>query len=129
MEGLWLALLRRTSLIDDLTSRCVEGQRVVEVSLVPLAQFRDKLSTSPTTLQQVKEESYTITWTLNGEPLKKFTNQTKVVMDGGADAAGVYKVKIELFTPEVRVDVNKLLTAQETYRVSKACSEEADGLY
>ncbi|KAI0351405.1 hypothetical protein OH77DRAFT_1429702 [Trametes cingulata] len=115
-EGLWYALLRRVNLIDDLQPRCetVESgklMRTLELSLVPLAQFRE----SPVDVA----ESYTITWMKDGEILPDFANKTTLVDDG--DAVGSYVVNVQYATEEVRVDNDGLLSSTAASFVSTVC--------
>ncbi|KAH9922948.1 IgA peptidase M64-domain-containing protein [Fomitopsis serialis] len=111
LEGLWLALLRRVDLIDDMPASCVrkgcEWTRRIELNLVPLGQFREE----PVDVK----ESYSILWTKDGEVLEEFTDQkTLEVADG--DAAGVY-------TAHIRVDKAGLTKSQREYKITGSCDE------
>ncbi|KIK69982.1 hypothetical protein GYMLUDRAFT_34387 [Collybiopsis luxurians FD-317 M1] len=133
LEGLWHALLSRVSLIDDLIVEVGTHQKakanavnpaVVEVKLVPLAQFRlmdsiFELNMSERkpeeTLQALaKSESYTIIWSRNGVILPEFENRTRIEaedidvnlqrMTNPEVTRSVYAVDVLFQTPEVRVD-------------------------
>lgn len=116
-EGLWHALLRRVSLIDELTSNCSsdastgETQRILEVTLVPLAQLRDQ----PVNV----EESYEITWLKDDVEFELFKNKTQLVDDG--HAVGNYTVTVQYRTEEVRVDPDGLLKGETRVVVDTTC--------
>ncbi|KAI8986267.1 IgA peptidase M64-domain-containing protein [Trametes punicea] len=115
-EGLWHALLRRVSLIDDLELGCEQDgagawKRTLELSLVPLAHLRE----NPVDVQ----ESYSITWLRNGEAIQEFANKTKLVDDG--DAVGSYVAHVQYTTEEVRVDKDGLLASTAALFVTTRC--------
>ncbi|EDR13209.1 uncharacterized protein LACBIDRAFT_230303, partial [Laccaria bicolor S238N-H82] len=105
MEGLWLSLLGHIDLINDIGIGQCEQQssgswtRVVDLQLLPLAQFRTESITS--------KESYIVKWKKDGRTIREFTNQTKLEVDGG-DAVGRWTVMIKFATEEVRVDDARL---------------------
>lgn len=108
LEGLWLSLLKRVDLIEDLRVTCpgADSSRVVELDLVKLAQFREQPIESA--------ESYTITWTRNGCVLEELTNLTKVELSDG-DA---YRVDVAYAIDEVRLDPRGYLHAGRTFDVT-----------
>jgi hypothetical protein len=73
--------------------------RVVDLQLLPLAQFRTE-SITP-------KESYTVKWKKDGRTIREFTNQTRLEVDGG-DAVGRWTVMIKFATEEVRVNDARL---------------------
>lgn len=85
---------------------------MVEADLVPLAEFRDK------PIRDI-EESYTINWFKDGEPLEWFTNLTLVQVD--EDVVGTYKVVVKYATTEVRVDEEGHLVKSAEYSVVDEC--------
>ncbi|EJF60979.1 IgA peptidase M64-domain-containing protein [Dichomitus squalens] len=103
VEGLWHALLRRVSLVDSLTPSCsqstLEPERVLDLSLVPLAHLRD----APVGV----EEGYAITWVRDGVEVPAFANQTRLVDD--ANTVGSYVARVKYWTEEVKVDPEGLL--------------------
>ena len=123
IEGLWYALLRRVTLIDGLVPSCrgpaavfdryaiSKQQRVLDLSLVPLAHLRD-------TPIDVKE-GYAITWVKNGVEVPAFENQTRLIDDG--DAVGSYVVQVKYWTEEVRVDPDRLLESVAAVTVTTRC--------
>ncbi|CCM05737.1 uncharacterized protein FIBRA_07969 [Fibroporia radiculosa] len=123
LEGLWLSLLRRIDLIDDIKRTCVMGgttsghasgwKSAIEVGLVPLAQFRGDTIDA--------QESYTIIWRKDGEILEAFTNKTRVEVDDDV-SLGVYTVDVQFATSEVRVDKDRLLVSNGTYEITETCS-------
>lgn len=100
IEGLWLSLLRRVDLIDDVATACGGGGLTAELALVPLAQFRAD-AVAPA-------ESYSVVWTRDGEVLHEFTNQTRLVVEKVKEGA-VYAVDVAFATEEVRKDKDGLL--------------------
>jgi hypothetical protein len=119
IEGLWLSLLKRIKLIDDIRESCQAGsspnrwRRVLELSLLPLAQFR------PDTLPH--EESFVIEWKKDGKTLNVFANQTRVEMDDDA-SLGVYTVEVTFATDEVRMDRESVMVSSGNYIISSRCS-------
>ncbi|KAJ7243740.1 IgA peptidase M64-domain-containing protein [Mycena rebaudengoi] len=113
LEGLWLQLLRRISLIDGIDASCprhLDANTTLTLRLVPVAQFR-------TTAVAGLDESYTITWARDGAVLQQWANHTRV------DARpGTYTVRVKYTTSEVRVDRDDLLSASMEYTVSEECS-------
>ncbi|KAH7920291.1 hypothetical protein BV22DRAFT_1098340, partial [Leucogyrophana mollusca] len=123
LEGLWMSLLKRVDLIDNDRESCawkpaliagVAGhwKRTVELELVPLAHLRkDPAST---------KESYTITWSKDGEVMQALANQTQIVVD---DVLGTYEANVELATDGVRVDRHGWLTAGRTFVFASRCAD------
>lgn len=126
IEGLWLSLLRRVDLIDDVKEGCewrskgdsssVEGSwvKTLDVELVPLAQFRDD------DLQA--NESYTVRWWKDQTLLKEFTNKTRIEIDD-EEAVATYSIGVKFATDEVRVDKEKLLSSAIKYKVTGRCKD------
>jgi hypothetical protein len=117
LEGLWLSLLKRVDLIDNIHEGCQwEGtwKKTLDLRLVPLADFRE--------IPVDVKESFSISWTKDGEVLDAFTNQTSIILEDG-DAVGRYVVDVKFGTEEVRVDREELLTARAGYIVDKTCTK------
>lgn len=120
-EGLWLSLLRDLHLIDTLTEGCVVKDsgvslKVLELTLLPLAQFRQNLHALGL------DESYTITWTRDGRVLDQYTNQTRVEIEDAA-AIGTYSIDVKFSTEEVKVRAAALVDSKE-YRVISRCNDD-----
>ncbi|KZT69611.1 hypothetical protein DAEQUDRAFT_669439 [Daedalea quercina L-15889] len=116
LEDLWLKLLRRVDLIDDMRTSCVrEGRdwtRRIELDLVPLGEFREE----PVDVK----ENYSIIWTKDGKVSERFTNKKTVeVLD--RDAVGLYTAHVQFLTEEVRVDKAGLLKSRREHRVMSSC--------
>ncbi|RPD74014.1 hypothetical protein L226DRAFT_535904 [Lentinus tigrinus ALCF2SS1-7] len=112
-EGLWYALLRRVTLIDDLAVGCSPaGERTLDLNLVPLAHLREW----PVGV----EESYEVTWARDGIEVPEWKNQTSVADEGGA--LGSYAVKVKYWTEEVRVDPDGLLESEAAYVATTRCA-------
>lgn len=108
LEGLWLSLLRRVDLIEDLRVTCSgPSSHVVEVNLVRLAQLRAE------PIESV--ESYTIEWTRNERVLDEFTNLTNVELSSGD---GTYRVDVTYAIDEVRSDPRGHLRASRTFDIT-----------
>ena len=88
--------------------------KTIDVSLIPLAQFRKNAKDNKT------NESYTITWWKGEKVLKEFTNKTRLEVDG-RNAVGKYTVDVKFTTDEVKVDKKNLLSSIIRYRITKNC--------
>ncbi|KII90829.1 hypothetical protein PLICRDRAFT_39431 [Plicaturopsis crispa FD-325 SS-3] len=126
-EGLWLSLLRRMELIDDVQEGCEwhpsdnvtshgTWTRTLDLKLVPLAQFRDEQDAS-----LGEKESYEIVWKKDGKVLDAFANSTRAEV-ADSDGVGVFDIEVKFTTEEVRVDSDGLLVSAGEYRVMKRCS-------
>ena len=120
LEGLWLALLRRVELVEDIIGGCVYDlpsgawRRTIDTQLLPLAQFRKE--------GQVSGESYKLQWFKNGQELIAFGNQTRVEIDDG-EGPGRYSLVVNFHTDEVLVDKDNLLRSEVDFTVATFCSE------
>ncbi|KAF9241078.1 IgA peptidase M64-domain-containing protein [Melanogaster broomeanus] len=119
LEGLWLSLLRRVDLIEDLRSTCSgPSSKTIEVVLVKLAQFRE--------LPIKSAESYMIQWSKDGQVLERFTNRTTVELES---TSGTYRVDVTYSIDEVRSDPKGYLTASRTFDVTDtpSCAQVYSG--
>ena len=113
LEGLWHSLLRRVDLIDDVDIGCSKaGNMTVNLSLVPLAQFRTD-AIAPV-------ETYSIKWYKDGKILDAFTNAIRLELDN-ASALGHYIVEVRFNTEEVRIDEDGLLFSRSHFDVTHEC--------
>ncbi|KAG6816998.1 hypothetical protein H0H87_000893 [Tephrocybe sp. NHM501043] len=123
IEGLWLSLLRRVDLIDDVKEDCEREMidlesgdpgwlKTFNLKLVPLAQFR-----SP---QARANETYAIKWWKDNKLLKEFTNKTRIALSD-SKAIGTYLISVAFATDEVRLDKDKLLSSSVTYEIKDFC--------
>ncbi|KAI0049397.1 hypothetical protein FA95DRAFT_1556870 [Auriscalpium vulgare] len=116
IEGLWLSLLGRVDLVDDLQASCSfnvsssKWIRTLQLSLAPLGQFRE---------ETVKNEKYTIAWAKNGVPLDQYADQTAIVVSG--EDLGRFDVVVTFVTDEVRVDQHSLLQSHRRAFISHRC--------
>ncbi|KAK0244496.1 IgA peptidase M64-domain-containing protein [Armillaria nabsnona] len=113
LEGLWHALLSKVNLIDGVSEGCSGESKTLSVELIPLAQFRQVLI-EPT-------ESYTITWSRDGEVIEEFTNKTTLIVDENGGAT--YTVTAKYVTTEVIVDKEGHLVDSMEYTVTGACEQ------
>ncbi|KAK7054349.1 hypothetical protein VNI00_003543 [Paramarasmius palmivorus] len=111
LEGLWHALLQRLTLIDNVSIRCEGENTSLEADIIPLAQFREG--------GILKGETYTITWSKDGE-LLDFTNKTSAIIPPER-ALGRYLLEVELTTPEVKLDREGHLKSRLEFEVSQTC--------
>ncbi|KAF7357461.1 hypothetical protein MSAN_01342200 [Mycena sanguinolenta] len=121
IEGLWLALLQDVSLIDDITMTACSSLSsssainpepkltTLRLHLVPLAHLRTVPAPPEVT------ESYSITWSKDGEVLHELANKTEVYVEQGR-----YAVEVQYKTSEVRVDREGRLGAREEVTVECA---------
>lgn len=122
IEGLWLSLLKRVNLIDNLTESCTRENlsgawtKTLNLDLVPLAQFRDGED------EPINSEAYTIIWEKDGVTIDEFANKTYISMDD-KDSIGQYTISVEFSTDEVRVDKEGLLKSRLRHDVTRRCRE------
>ncbi|ESK95678.1 hypothetical protein Moror_12545 [Moniliophthora roreri MCA 2997] len=111
LEGLWLKLLGRLSLIDNITETCDGSSTILNATLVPVTQFRQG--------GPLPGETYTILWSKNGRVLNNFTNKTVVAID---NASGSYTLDVKFSTPEIRLDRSGVTEAQMVHTISGSCN-------
>jgi len=126
IEGLWLSLLKRVNLIDNVTESCTrvtssnDWVKSLTVDLVPLAHLRSSDSLAWEEHETINNEAYTIMWTKDGVAMEDFTNQTSInIVDDGS--LGKYTVSVQFYTNEVRVDKDGLLKSSLEYDVTTRC--------
>ena len=119
LEGLWLSLLNRIDLIDDIHESCISDfaseavghrKKVLELDLIQLGQFKKE--------PRDADGAYTITWSTKGRVLDQFTNQTRIEVEG--DAAS-YDIAVAFSTREVRRDAKGWLTASRSHKIKQPC--------
>jgi hypothetical protein len=122
-EGLWLSLLQRIDLLDDVNEGCIwtpasstsslgHWKKRLNVQLVPLAHLRVEPVSSA--------ESFTITWSKDGQIIERFENETSMEMNDGA-ALGTFSIDVTFRTEEVRKDPHGHLISNREYTISKRC--------
>lgn len=103
LEALWLALLKRLDLIDNIEERCNHNKtKTIDLRLIPLAHLRDNSDALDV------KESLTVRWSKDGQVLEEYTNQTSIIVG----VIGRYGVDVEFTTEEVKVDVDGFLKAR-----------------
>ncbi|KAI0035218.1 IgA peptidase M64-domain-containing protein [Vararia minispora EC-137] len=114
-EGLWLSLLERVGLIDDVRTRCIKDTatgrwiREVQVDLIPLSCPREPRG------------EYMIEWIKDGARIPAFSNATVLSLND-SEARGKYEVFVQFFTDEVRSDPQGLLKAHYELSISSTCT-------
>ncbi|KAK6956168.1 hypothetical protein Daesc_001441 [Daldinia eschscholtzii] len=109
IEGLWLSLLGRLKLIDNITQEAQpDGSTNATLNLLPLAKLRQ--------VPNPHEEAYTILWYgADGTTvLKDWTNSTTALL--GPDTTE-FGVEVRFWTEQVRVDSAGVLVQKERYSV------------
>jgi hypothetical protein len=129
-EGLWMHLLERVNLIDDLSEQCSHSHlssssstwiKMLTLDLVPLAHLRDKNGHDET----INNEAYAIIWKKDGAVLDKFTNQTFVAIeDNGDDVLGRYEVFVKFSTDEIRVDEEGRTRSSMVHDITTHCEDD-----
>lgn len=118
IEGLWLEMLKRVSLIDNIRTGCAlhapgAAGRFIDLELLSLAQFRDELA-----FISEHSETYVIDWFKDGEPLPEFTNKTSIEVE---NTVGIFIADVRFVTDEVRRDTDGYLTARAEVDVKEKC--------
>jgi hypothetical protein len=124
IEGLWLHLLKRVDLIDDISVTCPSAPdqpRSVSVELLYLAHLR-----KPEEKHLGSKESYSILWKHDGVVVDPWTNSTIVEIRPNL-AGGHWEVAVGFSTPEVRKDEQGYLLAQRNFTLVDVCSLERNG--
>ncbi|ORY37069.1 hypothetical protein BCR33DRAFT_769980 [Rhizoclosmatium globosum] len=98
-EGLFLQLLRRVSLIDDVTTTCLGDKSVAKLHLLPFAHHRKK---------PVFGERYVITWFKDGEAVERLNGKEEIAV-GSLEVVGEWSVSVRIDTPIVRSDPDGIL--------------------
>ncbi|KAI2606583.1 IgA peptidase M64-domain-containing protein [Hypoxylon sp. NC1633] len=109
IEGLWLSLLEKLTLVDNITQTAQpDSSTNVTLELLPLAQFRQ--------MPYSREEAYTILWYGEDENivLDEWTNGTSALF--GSDVAE-FGVEVRFWTEQVRVDEDDVLVFRKRYAV------------
>jgi hypothetical protein len=109
-EGLWLALLKRVNLIDNVTVTWDASDENASIRLTPLGlgQFRGNFS--------LHDESLEILWARNGSIITEETNTTHFSLPR-AKVVGNWTVAVILHTDEVRMDPENYLTSTKMFQV------------
>lgn len=94
VEGLWLELLSRVNLIDDISLRCsldtfTSARRVINLHLVDLLQNKEARA------------AYGVKWMRDGMELVQFANQTSISVES---ERATFTVHVQFFTEEVKID-------------------------
>ena len=124
IEGLWLHLLKRVDLIDDIFVTCpfAPNQPIsVGVELLRLAHLR-----KPEEKHLGSKESYSILWKHDGVVVDPWTNSTIVEIQPN-DVGGYWEVVVEFSTPEVRKDEQGYLLGKRNFNLVDVCSLESIG--
>ena len=101
LEGLWLNLMTRLSLIDAVHQSCsTNGKSIVALDLIALGDARSKE-------QRVAGEAYTLEWSRHGRIMSHWKNKRSVEIPRGMQSG--WRVQVQLHTPFVKSDPDKLL--------------------
>lgn len=109
LEGMWLALLKPLSLIENTTQTALpDGSAQVDLTLLPLAQFRE--------IPIPHEESYTILWygSNRNTVLDQWTNQTTATFARNVREFGV---EVRFASDQIKADKDGVLVQKERYTI------------
>lgn len=110
LEGLWLALLKPLSLIDNVTQVAQkDGSTKVGLELLPLGEFRK--------IPIPHKEGYTILWYGANDQviLPKWTNKTSAVF---ASHVKEFGVEVRFRSEQIRVDKEGVLIHKERFTIN-----------
>ena len=105
---MWLQLLEKMSLIDDVIVSNTGSTVTVSLEAVKLAQLRPE-GAKP-------GEAYTVTWTQNGNVRTDLANKFTFSLPTSGNT-GSWTVAIKYTTPEIRSDPNGYTTATERFTI------------
>jgi hypothetical protein len=110
-EALWLRLLARVNLIDQVTvhSTCSseikskehDAQTTIELSLVPLAHLRSASGASYVSRKGTKE-AYQIRWFNRNAEIEAWRNSSRVEVQCGTETT--FEVEVKFDSSEIRKD-------------------------
>ncbi|KAG8742108.1 hypothetical protein FRC12_015435 [Ceratobasidium sp. 428] len=106
-EALWLQLLARVNLIDQVivsptcSTEELDAHITIEVTLVPLAHLRSPIGAAYISRKGVKE-AYHVRWFDNGTEIEAWRNLTRV--DFGCARNTIYEVEVMFESSEIRKD-------------------------
>ncbi|KAI1755979.1 IgA peptidase M64-domain-containing protein [Xylaria castorea] len=110
LEGLWLALLKPLSLIENVTQTAQpDGSTKVSLDLLPLAEFRE--------IPIPHQEAYTILWYGADENvvLEQWSNSTSALL--GPDVTE-FGVEVRFSSEQIRVDKDGVSVEKERFVVT-----------
>lgn len=119
LEGLWLSLLSRLTLIDSVNIDCKSTDAVlVSLKLLPLAQFRT------TGLVDEGSEVYSIKWSRNGLHVKDLDEMTdtSLSLPPSADQIDKWQASVTFTTLKVRKSSEFLTAAHQFSLYRNLCS-------
>ncbi|KAF8505368.1 IgA peptidase M64-domain-containing protein [Hysterangium stoloniferum] len=105
LEGLWMSLLKRVSLVDDVSVHIIDSTSYeVVVLTLDLIPFHPQAS-------PVVEDSYpqySIRWEKDGRPMPQYFDQSQIT--AYSDVYGQWRAFVQLHTAEVKSDPYELLS-------------------
>ncbi|KAF9934386.1 hypothetical protein FBU30_002210 [Linnemannia zychae] len=119
-EGLWHRLLNKASLLDEIQVYCQhedeDGDNKIksfdiEAKLIPLGQFRKDQS------KRAEGEKYSLRWFRDRVHQSELDDQTRIKVPVSDE--GVWELKTELVTSQVRKDPRGLLKASKVFVLAK----------
>jgi hypothetical protein len=113
LEGMWLHLLSRISLIDGVDVTKENKSARVVLRALPLAHLRAGSGGA----RSSSAERYEVTWTLNGKEQPELKDKFEWVLPLDV-AAGQWHVKVHFVTPEVRYDPKGYTTSTQSFTIS-----------
>jgi len=113
-ENLWRKMFKIITLIDDLKVQIGDDKTIVRITVPKLGQFREGA--------KIPGERLDIKWFKQDAPsgeyihAPEFDGKRRIELNS-AEAAGQWKVKVRLITPEVRFDPKNDLLTVKTFQV------------
>ena len=120
LEGLWLHLLARVSLLDRVVVERYTDEKgdighKIQVDPIPLLFEK-------TEIPAIAKDGYAITWYRDGHELSQFANQSSI--DVGS-SIGIYETRVRLLTEEIRKDVNNYTLAKSVVYIRSESTDYA----
>ncbi|KAJ3415593.1 hypothetical protein HDV05_004644, partial [Chytridiales sp. JEL 0842] len=92
-EGMFLQLLQKVSVIDNVETSCTAvNSHKAKVNVIPVAQFRPEP-------ERIEGEKFEVTWYKNGVVQEKLMDNLEVEVD---KVDGKWEVEVRFVTPEIR---------------------------
>ncbi|KAJ3413056.1 hypothetical protein HDV05_008577 [Chytridiales sp. JEL 0842] len=103
-EGMFLQLLQKVSVIDNVDTFCISERKVhtAKVNVIPVAQFRPEG-------ERIEGEKFEVTWYKDGVVQEGLKDMLEVDVEG---VEGMWEVEVKFVTPEIRYDPDNLTLAR-----------------
>lgn len=119
LEGMWLNLLSRISLIDSVNVTTDAKVASAVLHALPLGQKRHRPAATTTTTDDAApatDERYVLTWLRNGQEQPELQDRFEWTLPLEA-ARGQWVAKLHFLTPEVRYDPRGYTTSSQAFTI------------